>query len=65
MVELNEFTAFVVSMSGTEDDARLAFSRLDLNGNGVLSPDEVTKGWFDYYNSDDSSAPGNYIFGRF
>ncbi|MEV7831241.1 EF-hand domain-containing protein [Streptomyces subrutilus] len=40
-----------------------AFTRLDLDGNGVISHDEFRAAIVDFYLSNNPDAPGNYLLG--
>jgi Ca2+-binding EF-hand superfamily protein len=48
----------------SEQDCEHAFAALDLDGDGVLSREELLRAARDYYTSDDPSAIGNLLFGR-
>ncbi|BAZ24853.1 calcium-binding EF-hand-containing protein [Kalymmatonema gypsitolerans NIES-4073] len=41
------------------------FSRLDLNGDGLLSKQEVLQLLYEFHFSDDPEAPGNLLFGPY
>lgn len=41
-----------------------AFDRLDADGDGQLSRDEISSAMKEYYTSENHSAPGNQFFGR-
>ncbi len=44
-------------------EAASAFSRLDLDGNGTISSDELRQLTAEFFLSDDAEAPGNALFG--
>jgi Ca2+-binding EF-hand superfamily protein len=48
----------------SEDDAAEAFSRLDADGDGVLSAGEFTNAIVEFWTSPDPEAPGNWWMGR-
>lgn len=48
-----------------EEEYALSFNKLDVNGDGYLSTDEVLKASIDFYTSDDPDAPGNYMCGDY
>ncbi len=56
---LDMFKAYGLYMSV----AKRAFDLLDINGDGRLSGGELVKAFEDYFHSDDTEAPGNWIFG--
>jgi Ca2+-binding EF-hand superfamily protein len=43
--------------------ARLNFSRLDLNGDGVISTDELVELVREWSFGEDPAAPGAFLFG--
>jgi hypothetical protein len=64
-IELNEYTAFVKPLGSSEQDASRAFRHLDRDGDGFISRDEFAQALYDYFHSDDRSAPGNWFFGSY
>ncbi|MFE2264971.1 EF-hand domain-containing protein [Streptomyces griseosporeus] len=48
----------------TEENAAGAFSRLDSDGDGTLSPAEFTSAVIDFWTSPDPDADGNWRMGR-
>ena len=62
-ISLKEFAIYLKSMGRSEEDAKFAFSKLDLNGDGKLSRDEFGRALYEYYSVNDPQAPGNWFFG--
>lgn len=60
-INLEEFLA----MNYLQDPAGGAelFGKMDSDGNGYLSQDELLKHWIDFFYSDDPAAIGNFLFG--
>jgi Ca2+-binding EF-hand superfamily protein len=50
-------------MGGTAETAEQAFGKLDRNGDGLLSLDELKQATAEFYLSDDATAPGTWLFG--
>ncbi|CRY56488.1 MULTISPECIES: EF-hand domain-containing protein [Yersinia] len=50
---------------GTYDDATVKslFDKMDINGDGEFSLDEMKHAFAEFYMSDDLNAPGNLVFG--
>ncbi len=46
------------------DDAEALFRRIDANGDGTLTVDELLDAVRDYYTGTDEDAPGNLFFGE-
>ena len=59
----DEYAAFVRPLGVSEQDARTAFGQLDRDGDGSLARDEFAEDLFEYFQSDDRSARGNWFFG--
>ncbi len=55
----NLFRVYNIPIIYVED----TFTKIDLNGDGVLSKDEVLSLIQDFYYSDDPNTVGNYMFG--
>lgn len=62
-VEPAEFAGFQKAFGTSPKNVRIAFEKLDRDGNGWLSVDELLKAWQEYYTSADPEAPGNWLFG--
>jgi juvenile hormone diol kinase len=64
-VTFTEYSALIKAIgSCTDEEARTGFDKLDRDGNGTLSAEEVSLGWFEYFFTDDPDAPGNWFYGR-
>ncbi|MFJ8825265.1 EF-hand domain-containing protein [Streptomyces sp. NPDC102467] len=50
-------------MNVPEKDSQEAFSRLDEDGDGYLTREEILKSVRDFYFNDDPTAPGNMLLG--
>ena len=62
-VSAQDYFEFCLAHGVEEAEAQANFMRLDLNGDGKLSKDEVQKLVAEFYQSEDPSAPGNWFFG--
>ncbi|MFF3979689.1 EF-hand domain-containing protein [Streptomyces sp. NPDC001828] len=62
-VTAEEFSAVQLAFGTTPENARIGFEKLDLNGDGSLSVDELTIAFRDFYTSTDPSTNGNWLFG--
>lgn len=60
-----EYKNYLLSVQVPEGEAVDAFRRLDLNGDGYLSREELFENLKEYYFSDDPKAPGNWFFGPY
>lgn len=58
-----EYVANARSFNIDEAVATEAFRRLDHNGDGYLTHDEMSQGVEEYFYSDDPQAPGNWLGG--
>ncbi|NUT31973.1 MAG: hypothetical protein HOV79_02755 [Hamadaea sp.] len=62
-IGMNEFQILQSAFGTGDGDAVSAFQRLDTDGNGTLSVDELVQAAHDYYIGEDPKAPGNSLFG--
>jgi Ca2+-binding EF-hand superfamily protein len=58
-----EHVALLVAYGVPEDDARRAFKKLDRDGDGRISNDEMMKNVEEFFLSDDPAAPGASLLG--
>lgn len=62
-ISLQDFQVLQAAFGVRDGDAASAFQRLDTDGNGSLSVDELVQAAHDYYTAEDPNAPGNSLFG--
>ncbi|PKQ70029.1 EF-hand domain-containing protein [Raineya orbicola] len=63
MLQPSEFNHLYIGFRNSLQEAQAAFQKLDLNGDGVLSREEVYQHFYDFHFSQDANAPGNFFFG--
>lgn len=51
------------TLGASREDLKVAFTKLDLDGNGTLDNEEAHRAAIEYCSSDDPQAPGNWLFG--
>ena len=64
-VSEEEYKNYLLTIHVTEAEAADAFRRLDRNGDGYLSREELFDNMKEYYFTDDPNAPGNWFFGPY
>ena len=64
-VSKEEFVKMYQNSGMTPAEINEAFERLDTNGSGSLSVDELTNATLQFYRSSDGDEPGNFINGFF
>jgi Ca2+-binding EF-hand superfamily protein len=60
-----EYQAYMVAFHVTETEAAEAFRRLDRNGDGYLTTDELIQNAKEFFLSSDPQAAGNWLVGPF
>lgn len=60
-----EYSLFLKAYNVDERLHNTIFQQLDLNGDGQLSRDEISKMARDFYLSNDPDSPGNWLLGPF
>jgi Ca2+-binding EF-hand superfamily protein len=64
LITLEEYTLLGQAVSGcTPEDRATAFAKIDLDGNGSLSPEEIRNAVVEYFTSEDPKARGNWLYG--
>ncbi|MBQ1157463.1 EF-hand domain-containing protein [Streptomyces sp. A73] len=64
LITLNEYTLLGQAVSGgTPEEMAAAFTKLDLDGNGTLGPEEIRTAVTEYFTSEDTEARGNWLYG--
>jgi hypothetical protein len=65
VVGLDDYSGWLTAWLGRDagDRAKEAFQRLDLDGDGYISAEEMRSIIAQYILSNDSNAPGNWLFG--
>jgi Ca2+-binding EF-hand superfamily protein len=64
-LSIDEYVKLLWCYGGQDETARVAFRKLDRNGDGYLDVDEIVKAVEEFYLSDDPDAPGNWLLGPF
>lgn len=64
-VSVPEYTAYLLGWRTTEAELIETFHRLDHNGDGYLTADELRQNAEEFFFSDDPTAPGNWLVGPF
>lgn len=60
-----EYEAYMVAFHATKAEAAEAFRRLDLDGDGYLSQEELLQNAKEFFLSSDPDAPGNWLVGPY
>ncbi len=61
----DEYAAFVTPVGASDQEVRTAFSQLDRDGDGFIERDEFATDLAAYFQSDDPTERGNWIFGAY
>lgn len=64
-ITLEDYKEFIISFNNSgKSEAEIAFKKLDTNGDGFLTHDELKTHMQDFYLATDENAPSNWFFGR-
>ncbi|MFY0598268.1 MAG: hypothetical protein JXR03_01265 [Cyclobacteriaceae bacterium] len=63
VIENREYSEFMHSFGMSESATKVAFSKMDQNGDGTLDESELIKSVGEFFRSDDSVSAGNWLFG--
>ncbi|MCB0183242.1 MAG: EF-hand domain-containing protein [Caldilineaceae bacterium] len=64
-VSVPEYAAYLTAWGTTEAEIAETFRRLDHNGDGYLTADELRQNAEEFFFSDDPAAPGNWLVGPY
>jgi Ca2+-binding EF-hand superfamily protein len=64
LITLADYQLWFRIYNADASQAEAAFQRMDTDGNGSLSIDEIISALHDFYFSNAPSAPGNFLFGE-
>jgi Ca2+-binding EF-hand superfamily protein len=64
-ISQDDWQLFFRTVGVPEADFQTAFRRLDRNGNGYLTFEEITTAGREFFGSDDPDAPGNWLYGDY
>jgi len=64
-ITLSEHKSGMAALGLSQHEVEESFQRLDVDGDGYLSYEEMLKAVTDFYYSDDPNAPGNWLMGPY
>jgi Ca2+-binding EF-hand superfamily protein len=64
-IDEHEYLTVLLPMGSSAEQSRQAFQRLDHNNNGFLSRAEFATALYEYWNSEDPAAVGNWFYGSY
>ena len=65
VISEDEYMKFFRSFRGDDEDAEIAFQKLDEDEKGYLTRQEFLEAVTEFHLSDDPDAPGNWLFGPY
>lgn len=60
-----DFSAYYLGHQIPEENCKLAFQKMDMDGDSFVDNDEFYQTAMQFFTSDDVESPGNYLFGDF
>ncbi|MEM7348798.1 MAG: EF-hand domain-containing protein, partial [Chloroflexota bacterium] len=64
-ISKKEWAVFFKAVGYPENEYELAFDKLDLDGSGYLTAEEIKAAGRQFFSSDDPEARGNWIYGDY
>lgn len=64
VIDWREYIFFLSCLSVSVGNARIAFEKMDLNGDGIIDQSELVKCVKEFLKSEEADAPGNSMFGE-
>jgi len=64
-IDAKEFRIYFKGLNLSEEDAKVAFSKLDTSGDGTISREEFAQAMYEYFTSNDPDARGNWFYGSY
>jgi Ca2+-binding EF-hand superfamily protein len=65
VISPSEYKELMASLDIDASVADASFAKIDLDGDGQLSRDEYTELYHEFFSSNDSDAPGSWLWGPF
>ncbi|MEQ9671662.1 EF-hand domain-containing protein [Coleofasciculus sp. G2-EDA-02] len=62
-IDEKEFSVFLTTIGSSEANAKIAFSHIDTDKNGLISREEFAQNLYDYHTSEDTQSPANWFYG--
>ncbi len=64
-ISFDEYFIYLKTSGVSKEAAKIAFSKLDLDGDGLIDRSEFAKNLYDYYTKDDPDAVSNWFYGPY